>query len=307
MVKVSVILPTYRIGGVDIAFEGLGNQTFTDYEVVMVDALYRNRRDLIFEYAEEKGVPLKYVPPHRDILPYDSVCIFRNSGLFHAEGELVIWFMDYTYAKPDWIERHWSNYDEAERVSSIAPHEYYLMPPTKPLPCPESLLPPLREEYHNLYISTFQDPFTKESLSSLTLQAYGQDPKRGMPRRFVSPNYFHAKNESVPLNVCLEINGWDENFDRSHGWDDLDFGYRAAKTGHRFIVDPKNKVYAISRDELRRVIPQLKWDSDRPINRNEGYYLRRRSSQEYRAPNEWEICEKRKSHIDNATKRGGKL
>jgi hypothetical protein len=53
MPDISIVMPTNRVGGLDLLFKSLENQTFKNFELVLVDSLYKHRKDLVSEKAKQ--------------------------------------------------------------------------------------------------------------------------------------------------------------------------------------------------------------------------------------------------------------
>ena len=94
-------------------FRSLEKQTFKDFEVVVVDALYPRRR----WFMERRfSFPVKYVPPHaghRFWLDRGlwSVCGMLNTALLHVEGELILRLDDCCeIPDPNFLKRVWEFY-----------------------------------------------------------------------------------------------------------------------------------------------------------------------------------------------------
>jgi len=48
---------------------------------------------------------------------------------------------------------------------------------------------------------------------------------------------FYNNNSSLPMDVILQLNGFDENYDGAPGYLDIDMGMRADKIGHKTDMD----------------------------------------------------------------------
>lgn len=89
---VSIIIPTYnRAEYIGKALCSASSQTFTDYEIIVVDD---QSEDETAQVLSESGVPLVY---HR--IPHSGISGARNAGIARAQGEVVA-FLD----SDDWWE-----------------------------------------------------------------------------------------------------------------------------------------------------------------------------------------------------------
>lgn len=118
MARVSVILPAYRSEAtVSGCLEALRRQTFTDFEVVLVDSGPGCGTAAIVtrDFPEVRC----HASPNR-LLPHAA----RNLGVTLARGELLAFSDPDTYARPDWLERlvaAWERHGEVV-VGALANH-----------------------------------------------------------------------------------------------------------------------------------------------------------------------------------------
>lgn len=102
---ISVIAHTNRVGGLDVLFEGLKHQTFKDFELVLVDSIYKYRKDIVAEKAKEYDFVVKHVEPLHNIFPVANYCILTNTGICASEGEVVYLTGDYCYLHEETLAR----------------------------------------------------------------------------------------------------------------------------------------------------------------------------------------------------------
>lgn len=217
-----------------------------------MDCLYDYRKDNVGKYLTEKRLGFKHLKPEPFKFPIDAVPSCRNTGLRQAEGELILWWVDYTYAPPDCLEKHWSLYKE-KGCCSIGIHSYLRMPKLNSnlkLSSETSLEVYLEivKNTREFDISILDHEFN--GIENIPLDSYThQDPKTNCSNGPISGDYFHAKNESVPFEVHKKVGGFDEKFDTGHGWDDMDMGRRLEKASTLWL-DKSNVAYIINPREL---------------------------------------------------------
>lgn len=259
--KVTVNFGSARPGGIDVAFAGLAAQTYPDWELVFVDALYHRRHRRVLaawaEACEKTGCQAKlfHVPNHRyrpDL--WGTTCAGYNTGFALADSEIVILLLDYAYAPPGWIEAH-VRYHDSPRIV-MGP---YLSKQT-PIPIdmngrpgqflgnrtgtpPEALIGIL-ENYD--MISVFRE--LPKDFANLADSAYeGRDPKthRGDagPHTYLD---FHTKNESFPRENIFRCNGMDERYDEICGPGDAELGFRLSTSGLECFFNPEARVYVLN-------------------------------------------------------------
>jgi len=118
---ISVIVPSNRVGGCDVLFAGLANQTLPrdQFELVFVDNLHTKRESLVKDYAREYGLQVTHVKPF-DIGTYENHggsvangCYQRalNTGIVHSRGRVVVICCDFTYFASDFLKLHLSFHD----------------------------------------------------------------------------------------------------------------------------------------------------------------------------------------------------
>lgn len=229
MVRVSIILPTFRMGGLDLTKHSLLAQSFKDFELILVDELYSQRKDEVSEYF--KGINLKHIPPFR-INNYFSSATSRNTGISCAEGELIIFTNDYTWFSPDSIERHWDAYNKLEGKYAVTGIRINM--------------DGFKVENENALCA-----FSSEIKSKPNGQVIFVDDRSTYRGREVleyyeiSPSLVYADNSSIPLEVALRLNGFDTHFDGGAGYLDINFFVRATLLGYGAMIDPSNVIIEV--------------------------------------------------------------
>ncbi|GAH86423.1 unnamed protein product, partial [marine sediment metagenome] len=207
-----------------------------------------------------------------------------NTGLTHAEGELVYFMNDSMYPHPRVLERHWEIYSKyglkviisGPLIDAIVAsgRSVWAGAPPMPIqikndegaivPCPELTPPislPLKDNFEEAtpenLISIFKEPFKpmwpKTFLPDWRL---GHISKVSIDKNLCendNPDWFWAgRNDSAPLEALLDINGWDEAFDGRPGGVDADLGARLMKYGCRFLVDRELPCYMLPHPARKR-------------------------------------------------------
>lgn len=263
--RITVGLVSSRPGGLDVVRTGLASQTFTDFELVFVDALYEQRKHLVTDYFAEKKISVRHTPPRERIWPWDACPQARNTVLGKARGEIVVWIVDYAWLPPTCLEQHWNAWEETEHERVGAGAHDYLFPPEPAYALPgyapikmfvpnavhgetysydeaatDAFLSDLDAGfYHSYMLSIFATPIeTASQINALKTDQffYHADPKlTGQVGGKLSGSFFHAKNEGVRVDIACKINGFDESY-IGHLYDDTDFGHRAERAGTPWIL-----------------------------------------------------------------------
>ena len=265
--KVSIVCVTARPGGLDCLRTGLAHQEFdhNEFELVLVDALYEYRKDIVTSYFAEKKILCRHIPPRQRVFPTDAVPQARNAAIAKARGELLLWIVDYSVLPPRCLAEHWGVFEYFEKKRSGMAAHRYLFPPkpayTVPFYAPFQAFTPnqasgITYEYNSSFtasfvtdletgfyapymLSIFENPIESQDDINLLhedLYFYHADPKLdGLIGGDVSGNFFHAKGESVPRSVSINVNGFDEDY-ISHCYDDTGFGHMVMHGGHKWIL-----------------------------------------------------------------------
>ncbi len=95
---ISVIYCTARQGGLDILKKSMDQQTFRDFEVIVLDELHR-----------ESGF-IDVVPPVKKPNMFWNLSASLNEGVRHAKGELIVLLQDYIEVPPDGLQKYWDRH-----------------------------------------------------------------------------------------------------------------------------------------------------------------------------------------------------
>jgi glycosyltransferase involved in cell wall biosynthesis len=240
MVKISVIITSFRYGGIDVMFGGLKNQTLKDYELIFVDEIYEERHAEVKEYAELLNIPLIHLPakPHRNPNNPIHLCESWNKGLIHASGKLVMFNNDFVYLAEDCLERHYK-IQEANNFKLILGGimDHYDHPPLGDLKGKLTVFDKLHEEKPEKLIK-LDDRFPHHV--GLVFST--------------TTNMF--PNCTLPLDLALEVEGFNERFDAGHGYQDDEFLLRCfLKSKYPLVVDTFNENYHVDHSfDLMKVI-----------------------------------------------------
>lgn len=282
MPRISVIVPTYRPGGLDVLFAGLQHQIFKDFELILVDMIAKYRRHLIQDMLScvDWNFNIKYVEPFDNTFPFASYAHMFNTGLSYAEGELVFITGDYIWLPPDCLQKHSDFHIQNSNCACMAPHTYFELPELKNLPkwqSPEfqDAKTPTRGSikftyyddlergaYDHVMWSLFKEPLLSDPRGKYEFSKEYEhvDLKYSMPSQWLGFEHVHFKNESFPLEAALDINGCDEDFNGSHSFQDTEFAERLSRHGLKWYHDATNPVYGFSPKDselprLRRLRP----------------------------------------------------
>ena len=263
MPYLSILLGTLRAGGLDVVFESLENQPYRDFEVVLVDGIYKYRKQFVEEKFKKYSFPIKYAEPIDNPFPIDAICRYRNTELLLASGEIVLFASDYTFYTKDLLTNHANFHKENKNAGLTCPHLF-------------KQLPKLNENFkgytYNLdmsknEISQYCADLEAGKLDSMMWSIFETpvdgnyvipsepdpwkdnsfDPKLRASSGPTHPSCVWTINDSCPRAAALSIGGFNEYLDGAHGWNDTEFAERlTVRAGVTWHCDPKNIAYIIN-------------------------------------------------------------
>jgi glycosyltransferase involved in cell wall biosynthesis len=246
--KVSVVLACarddYPIVGMERThvfeptLKSLESQTFDNFEFIVVDALWEWRKD----YFRNKrcSFPIKHLKPKSSVwekIGAWRVCSMLNTGIIHAEGELVVRVDDCSSFGPDFLKKFWDWYKKGYFAQALVVYHHGTQPMI------------YNEETRKLYAETFSSPAVKgetyqEIVEKLNKLYKPGEIIRDSRWRFVEGKgcvfgnmhgWFYGYG-SVSLEAFLKINGYDENFDQCKSLEETDVGSRLEMAGYPNLV-----------------------------------------------------------------------
>jgi len=248
--KVSVIVNSYRPGGLDVLFDSLRHQDYPgEWEVVFVDELWERRQDVVARLALD--VPcgeFHHIGNERGHWPKCSTAAAHNAGIVRSSGDLVIWWSDYSAARPDWISQHvaahrsWGGGNLVVNGSHFNTRAPAISSALQHFP-----LDPVDPSLARL-ITIFDHPVTSAEAFLLPLSGWsmvdgkwtfthtGQDTaSMHIPDGPVDSGYYFMKHDSVPREALVSVGGNDESFDGLHQRHDTEMAIRLEANGARFV------------------------------------------------------------------------
>ena len=188
MALISVICNTIRPEGVEIVKKALDRQTFKDFELIIQGREAKKQQKCVWTFNHD-----------------------MNTAIKKATGELVISWQDYTYAKPDTLEKFWQHY----------------------LDNPKAIVGAVGNKYTDdtFLVQTWQDPRERTD--------------QGTFYECTFPD-IEANLASYPRKVFYDLGGLDEDMDRFFGLDFYAFDERVEiYGGYKFYLDQTIKSYSL--------------------------------------------------------------
>jgi glycosyltransferase involved in cell wall biosynthesis len=267
---ISIIVPTNRLGGIDLLFDSLARQTERDFELILVDNI-KPWRTVLAPGGHLLTFQASHIEPRENSFPLVQYCRTVNTGIAHARGETILLLCDYSWCHPRMVETHLDEQSKHPGPLHLD-YNYSALPELKPdfpLIYNQSGYDPTVDpiEYSRVlnestdrYVedlkagkldpfmwSIFAEPLSEESVSELEVTHQHRPCSTRKPDDW---NWCSFKNESFPTELFLELNGLDEEYDASHCYQDQEFSYRLrergipwrngpAETGMVTVVNPR--------------------------------------------------------------------
>lgn len=301
MVSMSIIMPTARgnhpiigLPGVHMlrpTIDSLKNQTFNDFELIIVDALY-DKRQKLFQgepfHADKLPFPVRHIPIERNSIHNHrfwmdnrrwDVCGTLNTGIIHAKGELLIRVDDCSEFESDYLKKFWEGYQSG--YFPMAMHIKYLNGMPERLN-KEHLYKDNEINYNISFGTDTRDLLLKKSYGESGLvrdSRYDQVKSKG--ERMIAPHEWYYGYSSISLEAVLKVNGYDELFDGDKSLEDVDMGSRLDMAGYndKTFLDVDHQVI-----EHEHAGPDIMIDGWlKPIKCNYAIYLMNRNKNRWKA------------------------
>jgi len=246
--KISIVIPTYnRKKSLIKLFDSLKNQTYKDFEVILVDAAVGSK-DGTTELENEFSVffKLKYLR-QKGTGFVDAV----NTGFRHCAGELFLHTDDDVAATPNWLESIEDGFKSSDKVGGV----------TGPVITPEECL-------DNRDLFSFQRKFREGNLlwkflgkiyfdflmerrafdicSDLRCGAftYGANfPNTSKIDSIITVDHHESCNLGVRKDLLEKIGGFDRSFVKTSEYCDTDIAYKLRALGYKTVFHPKAVIY----------------------------------------------------------------
>jgi hypothetical protein len=189
-------------------------QTFKDFEIVLVDGLYEQRKNYVFP----PDLKVKHVPHHPNHrlwldLKYWAVCEAFNTGIIHSDGEQVIFMTDGIVFDAALLQNYHDWFQKG----------YFPLCGFRGI------------DHYNYPDFDIEVDWRGDLDSRLKWMV-----KHEVDTMLPAPREWFFGLSSVPLKAALEVNGYDERFDGCKGLEDMDMGIRLNMLyPAKFVLDRK--------------------------------------------------------------------
>ena len=236
MPKASINLVTVRQGGLDWQLRLLADQTFKDFEVVIVDAWHKERQAEVAALAAELDFTVIHLPlPQLNYVTELTHATNRNEALNHSRGEVIIFFDDYQQPAPNFVETHvkYCRYQTAVAVRQVS---YFYRP--------------------GVDYGVWDAPVTEALEHDDFRNPHGHQIIHNM-----DPRCLWTNSSSVHIGDLRNVIGFDERYNGGTGGEDGDLGLRLHRAGCHLLYTQDTHVrhidhkHAASRSALDAIPP----------------------------------------------------
>lgn len=216
---VSVVCITARKGMERMLIENIKKQSYENLELIVIDKLYHERAAEVAGLLKQLTIPHLHIPdPERDKEKYKfGLSHAHNAALHVANGELIVFLQDFYEIPEDGIKRFVNLYKRF----------------------PDRLIGGVDEQYSAEIDKDGNINWGEKQWTSMWM-------KIGKGRRIsVFAREWETCWAAAPKKLLMDLGGWNIEWDKGHGWDNVDVAFRHIENGGQLIIDEGNKARGI--------------------------------------------------------------
>lgn len=239
---VSVVCITIRPGIFRVLRETLEKQTYQNFELIVIDGRYDERKEEVEKYMKDFEHPFLHLgDPDRDTKKYPyGLYHADNAALAAVRGDLTVFLQDFIEMPEDGIEKFVELYKANPGmiytgVDTRNQTDHVMWPRGKERP----ILPRSIDIY--------------EGEKIVIKDAEWKSPRikvGGALRVSEDPFEWELNYAAAPTSILKEMGGWDTDWDTGFGYDNTIFALRFIYEGGSIIVDETNQAIGISHWQL---------------------------------------------------------
>lgn len=226
---------TNRYGGIDILWANMKRQTEQDFELIIVDALWKEREKEIKEYINDPR--LKYIrQSDKKEGALTNLAHADNEGFRACTGDLIVLLQDYIWIPPTALEKFWFHHEHADgriQITGVG-HQYGK-------PSGEDIVNPKGK------ITVFEKPYVKKPSEQCWT-----DPRM----RTDFGTFYECTPQDIEFNYCAvprrmiaDLGGMDEQFDfEGFAWDNVYMAVKGDMAGYSPMIDQTNECMGFDHD-----------------------------------------------------------
>jgi hypothetical protein len=208
-------------------------QTEQDFELVIVDGLWKEREKEVKEYINDPRLVYVRQSDKREGA-YTNLAHADNEGFSNCNGELLICLQDYIWIAPNALEKYLhAHVMHPEGILVTGVGDQYSQPA------------PVNQDGK---ITVWEKPYVRrpEGLSWIDPR---KDPQRPLWSE-AQPVEWELNWASIPKKIIEEVGGMDEQFDyEGFAWDNTYIAFKAQIAGYKIYLDQSNECMGFNHDE----------------------------------------------------------
>ena len=240
--KLSVAICTFnRAESLKECLESLTKQSFTDFEVVIIDANSTDQTPQVIDSYSQKLKIKKVIEREKGLAKA------RDSGWREAEGELISWIDDDVTVSKDWAKSIVEILDKNPDIAGVS----------GPTIVKENFLK--NRDVFFFYGKKGMIGLLRRFWNYFFLEGQMYEPGKLLKSGAWSPganfsqsleikglkevDYLEACNMTLRRNLVEKVNGFDLGFKGTAEWCEIDLAQKVKKLGHKLVFNPKAIVY----------------------------------------------------------------
>lgn len=246
--KISIIMPTHnKIQRLKLCLKSISMVSYpkNDYEVIIIDdGSSDGTKEFLQNYCPNFDLKVIHIQN-------SGRAAARNRGIQSAKYDLLLFMDDDVLFERNTLSEH---VDKQEQQKSIVhgkilnlPYLKFFMDPSKGIYWPDlNLHNKQKGQLKDYYITEndiefmFNDKIVSQSKTTLLEETTKEILSQGGNFKWIG---FTGSNTSVCRQWVEEVSGFDSNYGRLWGCEDVDLGYRLYKKGKAFMYLETAKIY----------------------------------------------------------------
>jgi len=242
--------------------DGLENQNFRDFELIIVDGLFDERESAVRNILRDYSFPVTYVKDkpwfHSEQVQSGKrpgIASARNTGVIHARGDLLVIQDDNTEVPPDWLSRHVKVFEagfdgmagmqhrlyDAEGLRKYGEH-YFVdgkQPDGRCIPCNVQNKPCCHVEQKGelTLIKDYRETYNENEIVVLD-----RETREPIAYIILPLGWLYCGNASIRTEYVLKINGFPEEFCGEMGSEDSFVSVCLQRSNAKLVLDKKSHV-----------------------------------------------------------------
>lgn len=225
MVKISIVTPSVRFEGLDIVRKSLEKQAFKDWEWIVVcpASVAEKLNPSHHPHQQTRMLSEKMmvvIEPDKNAGDMYNLNKAWNAAFKVAQGELIVSFVDMTWAPPDALQNFWEHYQDN----------------------PKSLVGGVGNQYSEVQNGKPEIMIWKDPRMRMDQGSFYE----------ISPIDLEFCLTSVPKQAIYDIGGWDEEWDKYAALSEKEACLRMDKLGYKFYLDQSIEYRALTHPRLTK-------------------------------------------------------